>query len=76
MGDQVLRISLLVQRGCLCKECGTQIDGNLHYEPRRCARCEAKADFTQSAGSQASTVGIGEVATLPSNVRRDTIGKG
>ena len=40
MGDEVLRISLLVQRGYLCKQCGVEIDRKLHGEPRLCDRCE------------------------------------
>ena len=41
MGDLVLRVSLLAQRGYLCASCGNQIDGQLHSEQRRCRTCEA-----------------------------------
>jgi len=39
MGDLVLRVSLLVQRGYLCSSCGVVIDGELSPEKRVCSRC-------------------------------------
>lgn len=39
MGDLVLRISTLIQRGFLCQRCGCEIDGDLTGEPRACKLC-------------------------------------
>lgn len=39
MGDLVLRVSLLVQRGWACQVCGWEIDGQMTGVPRRCLNC-------------------------------------
>lgn len=39
MGDLVLRVSLLVQRGWACSECGSEIDGQMTGGPRQCRAC-------------------------------------
>ena len=41
MGDLVLRVSLLVQRGWACQQCGCEIDGDMTGSPRACATCTA-----------------------------------
>lgn len=41
MGDLVLRVSLLVQRGWACQRCGSEIDGRMTGSPRECRICSA-----------------------------------
>ena len=41
MGDLVLRVSLLVQRGWACQRCGCEIDGRMTGTPRECRICSA-----------------------------------
>ena len=42
MGDLVLRVSLLVQRGYLCESCGVVIDGDLAQQKRSCSTCSQR----------------------------------
>jgi hypothetical protein len=39
MGDLVMRISMLVQRGLICQCCGVEIDGQLTESTRSCDAC-------------------------------------
>ena len=41
MGDEVLRVSLLVQRGQICQACGETIEDELEGHPRRCSECSS-----------------------------------
>jgi hypothetical protein len=43
MGDRMMRISLLVQRGVICQRCGCEVAGEMTGSPRSCADC-APAD--------------------------------
>ncbi len=40
MGDLVMRISMLIQRGFLCQQCGAEIDGEMCEIIRSCQSCE------------------------------------
>jgi len=40
MGDLVMRISMLVQRGFICQRCGVEMDGEMTESPRSCRSCE------------------------------------
>lgn len=56
MGDLVLRVSLLVQRGFLCSKCGSEIDGQYHSALRRCRTCEELSSTApREHGNQAVT---------------------
>jgi len=44
MGDLFLRVSLLIQRGFVCRSCGTEIDGEVTGAPRVCASCREQED--------------------------------
>jgi len=39
MGDLVMRISMLVQRGFICQRCGVEIDGDVAETTRSCESC-------------------------------------
>jgi len=34
-----MRISMLVQRGCICQCCGVELDGEMSESPRSCDAC-------------------------------------
>lgn len=52
MGDLALRVSLLVQRGLACEQCGSEIDGQMTGTPRSCRACLGRAtDDTSTAPS-------------------------
>ncbi|MFN0054778.1 MAG: hypothetical protein ACKV0T_21610 [Planctomycetales bacterium] len=44
MGDLMLRVSLLVQRGYACETCGREIDGQMTGAPRSCLICAVGDD--------------------------------
>ena len=39
MGDLMIRISLLVQRGAICQSCGCELHGDMTGSPRSCTEC-------------------------------------
>lgn len=39
MGDVMMRISLLVQRGAICQSCGCELHGEMTGLPRSCTDC-------------------------------------
>ena len=39
MGDLVMRISMLIQRGYICQCCGVELDGEMSEGPRSCDSC-------------------------------------
>lgn len=41
MGDLMMRISLLVQRGGLCQCCGCEMAGDMTGSPRSCSDCDS-----------------------------------
>ena len=42
MGDLMIRISLLVQRGVLCQSCGDEVGGEMSGSPRSCEACRTR----------------------------------
>ena len=54
MGDLVIRISLMVQRGYICSACGVEIDGQYSDMVRKCASCKG-ADADASIESNSPT---------------------
>ena len=40
MGDLVMIISMLVQRGYICQRCGVEIDGEMTEMTRSCETCQ------------------------------------
>ncbi len=57
MGDLVLRISTLIQRGFLCQRCGCEIDGDLVGEPRSCKPCD-ELDAANAREEQSSSLPV------------------
>jgi len=47
MGDLVMRISMLVQRGFICQRCGIELDGEMSDSPRSCRSCEELDEANQ-----------------------------
>lgn len=39
MGDLVMRISMLIQRGYICQCCGVELGGEMCESPRSCDSC-------------------------------------
>lgn len=53
MGDLVIRISLMVQRGYICSACGIEIDGQYSETIRQCCDCQVD-DAPQQAEPEAA----------------------
>lgn len=51
MGDLVLRVSILVQQGFICRRCGFDLPGDPAGEPSSCASC--RIDEAQEAEGRA-----------------------
>lgn len=49
MGDRVIRISLLVQRGAICRVCGEAFTDGLSGAPRTCRACSARENRKTAA---------------------------
>lgn len=49
MGDLMIRISLLVQRGVLCQSCGGEVGGEMSGSPRSCEACRIQ-NFENEGG--------------------------
>jgi hypothetical protein len=47
MGDLVMRISMLVQRGFICQHCGVEIDGEVAETTRSCDTCHELESASQ-----------------------------
>lgn len=57
MGDLMMRISLLVQRGVLCQSCGCELHGEMTGSPRACTDCAPSPvdeDLSRSRNQTAS----------------------
>ena len=55
MGDLMMRISLLVQRGALCQCCGCELSGEMVGSPRSCSDCASAGTPLRQQRDQPAT---------------------
>ena len=55
MGDLMMRISILVQRGVICQSCGCEVSGEMTGSPRSCAECASADASSEQPRDQLAT---------------------